>query len=95
MSPIKKKIALFLYKKSVKYLKEQHMYDYGHDVKCPNCNLWGYELNIKGLERSVEELEFGYSSICGNCKHKSYWNCIIAPVVILSNERGIPLKQGK
>ena len=83
---------IYLWSKSK--IKENHLKHHKTDIKCPNCDEW---YSVSGVEynHKIETVEYGYSTICGQCGTKSYWNTEAAPVLILCDEDGIPLEKRK
>lgn len=72
--------------------KEQHMKQYGNDIKCDNCKGWFSTSSIKYKHEYVDpQPSFGCHVRCGKCGQDSYWNLEIAPVAIRCNARGTPL----
>jgi hypothetical protein len=86
-----------IYKRLLKFcrnkVREQHLQKYNNDVKCPNCNDWFSLSSLNYKHEHVTNPSWGFHLKCGQCKHESYWNAEIAPVLILCNANGIPLEK--
>jgi hypothetical protein len=62
-----------------------------NDIKCVNCNEW-YSISGVLYNHTLVDTTFGVKTVCGQCEHASYWNLDVAPVAILCDNRGNPLK---
>jgi C4-type Zn-finger protein len=82
----------WLYFLAKKKIKEAHLVKHHNDMKCPNCNEWHSISGLKYNHDFLERVDGIISTRCGQCQKVSYWNQEIAPVLVLCNRDGIPLK---
>ena len=78
------KLYKFFQKKAYK-LEERT----GAQVKCPNCKKWTHELVVDDIGYEIIDTDYGFDMECGNCKHTSHWNCMVAPVAMRCNKHGV------
>lgn len=76
-----------LYLFSKKKVQENHLTKWGCDLKCPSCDEW-FSVSAVEYKHTHEAIWFGSICTCGQCKHKSYWNMMAAPVPLLCDENG-------
>ena len=100
MSTFKYKLLDKMYRYSRKKLREKVKKDIGVNLRCSNCNTWEDENVLEGYNNAYTSAtyngeEFGYRSVCGRCGQVTYWNAIIAPVVLLCDHTGMPIEGRK
>ena len=80
----------YMYKRSRRSYQDAYEDRWGNDIKCVNCNEW-YSLSGALYKHKMENMQFGFKTTCGQCGHVSYWNGEIAPVLVVCDDKGLPL----
>ena len=80
----------WLFKLSRRKVREAHMKKHHNDIKCPNCNHWFSVSGVDANHAEIAKPKWGFSVMCGACKHVSHWNAVAAPVLLLCDESGTP-----
>lgn len=73
-------------------IKEEHLKKHKNDIKCENCNEW-YSVSGVEYKHEIGSFDYGYFTVCGKCGEKSYWNTVAAPVALLCDKNGTPIKE--
>ena len=84
------KLINMIYLWSKKKIEKDHLKNHKCDIKCNKCKEW-YSVSGVEFKHQIKSLDFGYSTVCGKCGEKSYWNSIAAPVPLLCDESGNPI----
>lgn len=88
----KLKFWKWLLKTSERKFRVAHLDKYKNDVKCSNCNTWFSLSGIDYKHEHLEEPDFGFHIRCGKCGEQTYYNAVIAPVLIRCDKNGVPVE---
>ena len=90
-----RKLKLFhrCYNYLIKLIKEEHLICFKNDIKCSCCNVWFSisGINHKHTYESHKTNDDIFVAKCGQCGTTTFWNCVIAPVLIRCDEEGNPI----